>query len=77
MCRFVSVCSEDLGAILSITLVKCVRYIKKYSPYFVAIIKRFVYFASDRKLVDARVICLKTRVIICKVTFLELYRRLT
>ena len=40
------------------------RYIKKYTPYFVAIIKLFVYFMSDgNKLVDARVTCLTTGLI--------------
>ena len=44
--------------------VKYFRYIKKYTPYFVAIIKWFVYFVSDgNKLVDARVTSLKTGLI--------------
>ena len=44
--------------------VKCFRYIKKYTSYFVAIIKWFVYFASDEnKLVDAWVTYLKTGLI--------------
>ena len=41
-----------------------VPYIKKYTSYFVAIIKWFVYFASDEnKLVDAWVTYLKTGLI--------------
>ena len=46
------------------TFVKCFRYIKKYTPYFVALIKWFAYFVKDgNKLVDARVNCLKTGLI--------------
>ena len=57
ICSFILVSSEDLGSILC---QNCCRYIEKYSPYSVAIINWFIYFASDKNnLVDARNSCLK------------------
>ena len=62
--RFVLVCSEVLGAILCQMLSIYQEIQEIHTPYFVAIIKWFVYFLSDgNKLVDARVTCLKTGLI--------------
>ena len=58
---FVLVFSKDAGAILCQMLSICKEI---YTPYFVAIIKRFLYFLNyGNKFVDARFICLKTELI--------------